>query len=146
MIVLDTHVLLWWAFDPEKLSVEAQRLLAEVERSGGFASSISIWEIGIKVNRRKLELPITAEEFAHRLERGNAIELLPVDTSTWLRSLAIPWSHSDPADRVIVATALMKDVPLLTKDETIRTFPGVNTVWLGLATRVNLGCVCSGNA
>jgi|SRR4029079_1538839 len=129
MIVLDTHSLLWWALDPDKLSRKAHKLLAELERSGGFASAISIWELGIKVKRGKLELPLSVEELARRIAQTGVVELLPVDTTTWLRSLALPWDHADPADRVIVATALIKDVPLLTKDSLMRAFPGVKCVW-----------------
>jgi PIN domain nuclease of toxin-antitoxin system len=62
-------------------------------------------------------------------EGGNVVELLPVDTNTWLRSLALDWAHSDPADRVIVATALTHNVPLLTKDQVIRDFAGVASIW-----------------
>ena len=64
-----------------------------------------------------------------RVEQSAAVELIPVDTTIWLRSLALKWSHADPADRVIVATALLKDVPVLTKDRRIRRFGGVRCVW-----------------
>lgn len=129
MIVVDTHVLLWWALDPEKLSDEARRLTSQMESQGAFASAISIWELGIKAKRKKLELPISIEEFARRLELGRTVELLPVDTHTWLRSLSLPWDHSDPADRVIVATALLRGLPLLTKDAAIHEFGGVTCIW-----------------
>jgi len=129
VIVLDTHALLWWALDPQHLSERARHVLEGMEREGGFASAISIWELGIKVKRKKLELPITVEELARRIERSNVVELLPVDTNTWLRSLALDWTHSDPADRVIVATALSRNLPLLTKDQVIRDFAGVASIW-----------------
>ncbi len=129
MIVLDTHVLLWWALDPDRLSATATAKLAEVERRGGFASSISIWELGVKVQRGKLDLGISVEDFARRVERSAIVELLPVNTATWLRSVDLAWSHRDPADRVIVATALLRGVPVLTADDTIRQFSGVASVW-----------------
>lgn len=129
MIALDTHALLWWTLAPEQLSPEARRIVGEMEIHGGFASAISIWEIGIKCQRRKLDLPLSVDEFTRRLERGGVVELVPVDTEIWLRSLALPWSHSDPADRIIVATALSKGVPLLTKDHAIRSFGGVTSIW-----------------
>jgi PIN domain nuclease of toxin-antitoxin system len=129
VIVLDTHALLWWALDPEKLSERARSVVAGMEQHGGFASAISIWELGIKLKRRKLELPLSIDELVRRIERGHVVELLPVDASLWLRSLALPWEHQDPADRVIVATALSRNLPLLTKDETIRSFSGVASVW-----------------
>jgi len=129
VIVLDTHALLWWALDPQHLSERALQLLEGMEREGGFASAISIWELGIKVKRKKLELPIAVEELARRIERSNVVELLPVDTNIWLRSVALDWMHSDPADRVIVATALSRNLPLLTKDQVIRDFAGVASIW-----------------
>lgn len=129
MIVVDTHVLLWWALDPERLSREARKRLEEMERVGGFASAISIWELAIKVKRKKLELPIGMDDFKRRLERGGVVQLVPVDADLWLRSVALRWTHNDPADRVIVATALQLGLPLLTKDAVIRAFKGVKTVW-----------------
>jgi PIN domain nuclease of toxin-antitoxin system len=52
-----------------------------------------------------------------------------VNTATWLRSLELTWEHRDPADRVIVATALLQGVPLVTADEEIHRFGGVTCVW-----------------
>lgn len=128
MILLDTHALLWWALDPEQLSGTASEKVAQMERVGGYASSISMWEIGVKVRNRKLEIGLSVEDLARRIARS-AVELVPVTTTVWLRSLALDWDHRDPADRVIVATALLKNVPLLTKDHVIRGFPGIATVW-----------------
>lgn len=129
MIFLDTHALLWWALDPGELSPIAARRVAEMEREGGFASAISIWELGVKVQRGKLDLGIAIDEFARRVEQSAVLELVPVDTTTWLRSLALDWDHRDPADRVIVASALLKGVPLLTKDQALHDFSGVSCVW-----------------
>lgn len=129
MIVLDTHALLWWALDPEKLSDAARTLLAQMERHGGYASAISIWEIAIKVKHGKLDLPLTLDEFVRRIERGAVVELLAVDTATWLRSASLAWPHRDPADRVIVATALGRGVPLLTKDAAMHDFADIRCVW-----------------
>jgi PIN domain nuclease of toxin-antitoxin system len=129
MILLDTHVLLWWALDPDQLSPRAAEVLSKMERHGGFASSISIWELGIKVKRRKLELGISIEEMVRRIERSAALELVPVDATIWLRSISLAWDHRDPADRVIVSTAQIKGVPLLTKDDVVRASGVVETVW-----------------
>jgi PIN domain nuclease of toxin-antitoxin system len=129
MIVLDTHALLWWAFEPGRLSDKARQLTAEMERHGGFVSAISIWEIAIKIKRGKLELPLSAEELTRRIERGAVVQVVPVDASTWLRSVALQWEHSDPADRVIVATALNQGVPLLTKDANIQSYREVTCLW-----------------
>jgi PIN domain nuclease of toxin-antitoxin system len=129
VIVLDTHALLWWALDPDQLSSTAQDLCFQMEKDGGFASSISVWELGIKIKNGKLDLGMAVSEFVRRLQTSNVVELVPVDTSIWLRTVALEWSHRDPADRVIVATALEKGVPLLSKDEALHTFSGVRCVW-----------------
>ena len=63
---------------------------------------ISIWEIGIKVARGGLTIPLSVREYAE-LERIARVEVLPVDTETWLANLELLWDHRDPADRTIVA-------------------------------------------
>jgi PIN domain nuclease of toxin-antitoxin system len=129
VIVLDTHALLWWALDPKKLSGAARQAIKDMEERGGFVCSISFWELGHKIKKKELSIGIAIEEFARRIERSGTLEIVPVDTTLWLSSLALRWDHRDPADRVIVATALAKGVPLLTKDLTIRAFDGVKTLW-----------------
>ena len=129
VIVLDTHALLWWMLDPDKLSLEAQRVLEEMEKSGGIASSISIWELAIKVKRRKLALPVGVDELARRLEQTAMVELVPVDVPIWLRSVALDWEHRDPADRVIAATALVRGLPLLSKDKRLHGCPDLTCIW-----------------
>lgn len=129
MILLDTHVLLWWALDPDRLSAAAAASLQAMERRGGFASAISIWELGVKVQRGKLELGLSIAEFTRRIQKSGIIELLPVNTATWLRSLELAWDHRDPADRVIVATAILQDLPLVTADTEIHRFDGISCVW-----------------
>jgi PIN domain nuclease of toxin-antitoxin system len=129
LIALDTHALLWWALDPDRLSARAVQTLEEMEQRGGYASSISIWELGVKIRNRKLEIGIEIQELARRIERSGSVELVPVDTTVWLRSLSLEWEHRDPADRIIVATALLKGVPLLTREDAIRSFGGIETIW-----------------
>ena len=77
MILLDTHALLWWALDPVHLSKRAVKVVKTMEERGGYASAISIWELGIKVQRGQLELPITVDEFARRVEQAAAWSWFP---------------------------------------------------------------------
>ena len=129
VILLDTHALLWGALDPERRSQAARPVVQDREDRGGCASAISVWELGIKVQRGQLELPISVEELARRIEGGGIVELVPVDTTTWLRTLSLDWEHRDPADRVIVATAQLKQVPILTKDRVMHAFGQADCRW-----------------
>ena len=119
MIVLDTSALIFWTLDRERLS-EAAAAIAEADRI--LVSSISIWEIGIKVSRGGLSIPLTVQEYADRLIQVDRVELLPVDTATWLKNVELEWAHRDPADRTIVAVALLHSCPLVTSDRAIRGF------------------------
>jgi len=129
MVCLDTHALLWWALDREKLSAKALRMCARMEQEGGYASAISLWEIGLKIKNQKLEIGLTIEEFARRISLTGAVQFVPVDAELWLANLLLPWEHRDPADRTIVATARHLHIPLLTKDEHIHAFPPAKAIW-----------------
>ena len=126
MVVLDTSALIFWTLDRDRLSDTAAAAIAEADRI--LVSSISIWEIGIKVNRGGLSIPLTVREFADRLMQVDRVELLPVDTATWLKNIELDWAHRDPADRTIVAVALLHSCPLVTSDRAIRNFYG-NSIW-----------------
>jgi PIN domain nuclease of toxin-antitoxin system len=126
MIVLDTSTLLYWTLDPDQLSSKASRTIDQSDHI--LISSISVWEIGLKVKRRKLEIPLPISDYVQRLERLKAFEVLPVDIQTWLDNLALPWEHRDPADRTIVALAQRLDCPLVTSDSVIADFYP-KTVW-----------------
>ena len=126
MVVLDTSALLFWTLDRARLSAAAASAIADADRI--LVSSISIWEIGIKVSKGRLSIPVPVREYAERLQLVDRVEVLPVDTETWLANLDLQWEHRDPADRSIVATALLKSCPLVTSDTRIRAFYG-QSVW-----------------
>ncbi len=120
MIVLDTSALLYWAFAPEKLSVNAASAIETADEV--IISSISIWEIGLKVKRAKLELPLSPEAFVAHLKGADRVRIEPVTEVTWLKNVDLAWEHKDPADRTIVATAGLFSCPLITSDQEIRLF------------------------
>ena len=120
MVVLDTSALLFWTLDRNRLSDAASSAISEADRV--LVSSISIWEIGIKVARGGLSIPLAVREYSERLERIARVEILPVDTETWLANLELSWDHRDPADRTIVATAVVNDCPLVASDRAMRNF------------------------
>lgn len=120
MVVLDTSTLLFWTLDPDRLSQRASATLESAPRL--LVSSISLWEIGVKTAKGKLEIPVTVREYSDRLAGVERVEILDVDLETWLANLELNWEHRDPADRTIVATAAVRGCPLVTSDATILAF------------------------
>ena len=126
MIIADTATLLFWTLDQKRLSDPATHAIAQADRVG--VSSISIWEIGIKVKKGKLSIPLSIREFTDKLDQVDRVDILPVDAATWLKNLELDWNHRDPADRTMVATAILHGCPLVTPDVTIRAYHP-QTIW-----------------
>jgi len=126
MIVLDTSALLYWTLDPAELTPKAERAIASAEKI--VVSSISVWEIALKVKRGKLSIPLTMVDYVARLNRLVELEILPVDVQAWLDNVGLTWDHRDPADRTIVALATRFDCPLISSDNIIAGYYP-KTVW-----------------
>jgi PIN domain nuclease of toxin-antitoxin system len=126
MVVLDTSALLFWTLDPAQLPASAAEAIQSADRV--LVSSIAIWEIGIKIKRGRLAIPISVREYAERLKSVDQVEILPVDELTWIESIDLDWEHRDPADRVMVATATRFGCPLVTSDGVIARFYA-KSVW-----------------
>jgi PIN domain nuclease of toxin-antitoxin system len=126
MIVLDTSVLIYAAVDTASLSVRANQAIEEADRI--ILSSISIWEIGLKVKLQKLELPFSMNELVSKLQEIDRFEIAPVTEVTWLKNVELEWDHKDPADRTIVATAMLLNCPIVSNDIRIRQFYS-STIW-----------------
>jgi len=126
MIVLDTSALLYWTLDPAQLSLKAKQAIEQADRI--VISSISVWEIALKVKQQKLILPLEMPEYVERLQRLEALEILAVDVQTWLDNLDLSWEHRDPADRTIVALATRFGCSLITSDRVIADYYQ-ETIW-----------------
>ncbi|MBT3374115.1 MAG: type II toxin-antitoxin system VapC family toxin [Lentisphaerae bacterium] len=120
-VLLDTCALVWATRDAARLSPEA-RALIETPGNDFVVSSISLWEIALKVKRGKLALGLPMQEYVGRLSRLENVEILDVTPPVWLRNVALDWAHRDPADRTIVATAELEDLAIVTRDERILRF------------------------
>jgi len=127
-LLLDTAVLLWWLQDPARLSRAAAAHLASAPNTTVLVSSVSFWEIGLKAERGMLELGDSFDGFMTRIESMSGLSILPVDLVIWRQVLALKWDHRDPADRIIVATAMQHQATLLSSDRAIRAFYQ-ETVW-----------------
>ena len=131
MIVLDTHALVWWVSGDLTLSKKAKTAI-ERERDGGaiIVSSISAWEIAMLVERQRLFLSMDVGSWLATAGQIEAVRFLPVDVEIAIKSAGLPGEfHKDPADRMIVATARKLAAPLVTKDEKIRAYAHVKTIW-----------------
>jgi PIN domain nuclease of toxin-antitoxin system len=132
MIVLDTHVLIWWTSGDTQLSAAASARIGEVQREQGeiLISSISAWEIAMLVARNRLTLSMDVDSWLNLVGRIEGVRFVPVDNRIALESTRLPGEfHKDPADRMIVALARTLSAPLLTADEKIRAYAHVRTVW-----------------
>jgi len=131
VIVLDTHALVWWVAGDSTLSKKAKAAI-ERELSGGeiIVSAISAWEIAMLVEREKLVLSMDVGSWLATVAAVEVVRFMPVDAEIAIKSVDLPGDfHKDPADRMIVATARKLAVPLVTKDEKIRSYAHVKTIW-----------------
>jgi len=122
MVLLDTCALLWWTLKPERLSPAAAAACEAALFDGIVISSISFWEIGIKVKKRKLVLPVSVSEYVSIVEALDRLEVVPVTAAVWLANLALKWDNRDPSDRTIVATAQLRGIPIVTADSRISSW------------------------
>ncbi len=117
MIVLDTHVLVWAVGDDRRLGRKARVLIDQLWILGKIAvPAIAFWEVGLLQARRRLRLPSPVREWRDAVLAAGAIEL-PLDGTVAVRALDLAGLHDDPADRFIVATALVHGAALMTADE-----------------------------
>ena len=131
MIVLDTHAWIWWVSNPEFLSDKAKQIIDEaVTNRNVLISSISVWEVAILVSRGRLKLTMNPDDWVAASEALPFFDFMPVSNSIALKSVQLPGIlHNDPADRIIIATAISMGAVLVTKDEKIRNYSHVKTVW-----------------
>ena len=131
MIVLDTHAWVWWASDPDQLSPQAREAVDEAVAAGGLhISAISVWELTMLADRGRLRLTMDIKDWVNYCESLPFIRFVPVNNAIAMKAVRLPQPlHPDPADRIIIATALTVGARLVTKDERIRSYPYVATVW-----------------
>ena len=130
MILVDTHVVVWLALQPEKISKKARMAIEEVRRIGQGVgiSDVALLEISILERKARLRLNSSLETFLSEIEARFIV--LPITGRICVRAVSLPASYpSDPADRIIGATALVEGVPLITADAGIHRSKAVHTIW-----------------
>lgn len=132
VIVLDTHALLWWISNPERIPAKARRSLDRaVKDSASVAvSCISSWEIAMLTLCGRLELTMPVDAWLAHVEELPWMQFIPVDNRVAFRSTQLDdFPHRDPADRLIVATTLVHNGTLVSAHERLRSWNGVRTLW-----------------
>ena len=118
--LLDTHVILWWLTEPEKIIKKTQKIIRD-KSNEIFISSATFWEIAIKKSIGRLTLP-------HNLLETIAIEgfkILPIMPEECISVADLPMLHADPFDRLLVLQAKLYDFVLVTRDKNIMKYPVV---------------------
>ena len=130
MILVDTHVVVWLAFDQDQISTKGRTAIDNARRNGdGLAiSDITLLELATLVSKGRIQLDISLESFLQEVEARFVV--LPISGRACVRAIGLPAAYpKDPADRIIGATALVEGLSLLTADRVIRRSKALPTIW-----------------
>lgn len=128
MIVLDTHIWIWWVDNNPRLTQQQRDWITANQASGLGVSVFSCWEIAKLVEKKRIGFSLSLEEWFAAALAYPGIQLLDLTLPIVIQSTQLIGFHNDPADQIIVATAKVSDCPLLTADEKILNYPNVETL------------------
>lgn len=129
MIILDTHIWVWWNQDSRQLTSFQKEIIENSRTDGIGISTISLLEISRLVNRGRLVLPKPLNEWFLIALAEEGILLIPITPAIAIESYSLPGEfHKDPADRIIVATARTYSCSLMTNDSNILAYPHVKLI------------------
>jgi len=129
MILLDTHALVWSVLDPRRLSKDAASAIRRARRQDGIAiAAITLLELAGLLVRGRVRLPGTLEAALHKMTDRLVVKPLTVEIASVAAQFSPPFP-GDPADRLIAATALVEDIPLVTHDQRLLDSPRLRTIW-----------------
>lgn len=129
MIVLDTHIWVWWVHEDKRLTQVQREAIAANETDAVGVSAISCWEIAKLVEYGRLELPSPLDEWFEQALNYPGVQLLALTPEIAIESTRLPGEfHRDPADQIIVATARVYGCSLVTSDDKILNYPHVTTI------------------
>ncbi len=129
MIVLDTHIWVWWVHGDARLTKQQQQVLQQHEQSGLRVSAISCWEVAKLVEYGRLVLPSPTLEWLEQALAYPGVRLIELTREIVVESTELPQPfHSGPADQIIVASARVLGCALVTSDRKISSYPHVQVL------------------
>ena len=128
MILLDTHIWIWWVDNPQNLTKKQISTIKKNEKSGLLLSRISVWEVAKLVEKDRLQFTVPVEDWIELATRYPGVQLVNLTNEIVVNSTQLPGTfHKDTADQLIVATSRVENVCLLTADDKIKTYEHVDT-------------------
>lgn len=121
-LLLDTHLLLWAALQPDRLSDTARNLLVE-PKNELFFSPASLWEVAVKRNLGRADFRVDPRVLRRNL-LDNGYTELPITSEHTVSMESLPSVHKDPFDRILIAQATVEGITLLTADDLVSQYPG----------------------
>lgn len=121
-LLLDTHVFIWWASEPTKLSPQALALCQD-EANELILSVASVWEMQIKVQLGKLKLALSLRDLVTSQQQTNGLIIMGIDLAHVFALQGLPLHHSDPFDRLLIAQAIVENAVLLSVDRVFARYP-----------------------
>lgn len=128
MIILDTHVWLWWwSKDRKRLTLAVRKAIDGAEEIG--IAAISCWEVAMLDRRGRIALDRDVRVWIAQSLRADRVRFLDLTPEISVGAARLLWDNKDPADRLIVATAMIHRASVVSKDERIRRFQPANAIW-----------------
>ncbi len=125
--LLDTHVIIWYTLNAVKIPTSTLDIIKEINNSI-YISQVSIWEMQIKYNLGKLELPLTIKELIETQQKSNAFQLLKIKNTHLWNLDNLPSLHKDPFDRLLISQSMSEQLNLITADTKIQDYE-IQTLW-----------------
>lgn len=131
MITADTHIIIWDALRPELLSKKAKETLRAADEGDGIIfCDISLWEIAMLIQKKRLKIDVSYLEFINLLKSSNNFIFKGISPEIAKLSASLPEEiNQDPADRIICATSILTNTELITADKNLKKSKLLRTVW-----------------
>jgi PIN domain nuclease of toxin-antitoxin system len=128
VIILDTHIWVWWVDDNKRLTQQHRSWIATHQEGGLGVSIISCWEVAKLVEKNRLVLSCSTEDWLNTELAYPGVRPIPLNVPIIVQSTQPLGFHNDPADQIIVATAKVNNCPVLTADQKILDYEEVQTL------------------